>query len=114
MSEGIGANFGSSWIFTSVKLPCLGSESDETLPTDTPPIRTSACGASVTASRMSTVNSYFFALNGVGPPKLTQRKSSRPKQDSAKPTATRIRAIEGACFCISSLWAADRRVGGEG
>src|SRR4051812_2579752 len=37
----------------------------------------------------------------MGPPKVTQRKSSRAKQDSVKPTATRMRPTEGACFCIT-------------
>ncbi len=93
---------GSTSTLTSVALPLSGRESEATLPTLTPPIRTSDSLARVTASGKSAVNSYFFASNGVGPPKVTQRKSSRPKQDSAKPTAIRILAIEGACFCILS------------
>src|SRR3954465_11198232 len=36
------------------------------------------------------------------PPKASQRNSSRPKHDSAKPAMIAMRPKEGAAFCISA------------
>jgi hypothetical protein len=55
VSTGTGPYFGSNSISTSVTLPAGGSDSDWTLPTLTPPIRTSDCFASVTASEKDAV-----------------------------------------------------------
>ena len=71
-----------------------------TLPTETPEMRTSDCWASWVASLKGTLISYGFALNGVGPPKVIQRKSRMPKQDSAKPAMTRSWVVLGARLLI--------------
>ena len=71
-----------------------------TLPTLTPEMRTSDCSASWVASLKGTLISYGLALNGVGPPKVTQRKSRMPKHDSAKPAMTRSCVVLGARLLI--------------
>src|SRR5215475_1138608 len=71
-----------------------------TLPTETPEMRTSDCWASWVASLKGTLISYGRALNGVGPPKVIQRKSRMPKQESAKPAITSSWVVLGARLLI--------------
>src|SRR3954453_3305541 len=70
--------------------PELARLIDFTLPTETLLIRTSDSTASWAASSNGTLTRYPSGFNGIGPPKVDQRKSSRPKHENAKATATAI------------------------
>ncbi len=100
VSRGIGANFGSIFRITFVRLPALSSRFERTLPTVTPAIRTSAASASVVASGKLTVSWYSFGLSGTEPPNEIHRNVSSPKHDSAKITIAAIRPRLGPSFCI--------------
>src|SRR3954469_2945256 len=85
----------------TVRLGCAGSiVLSRTLPTLTPATRTSASRPTCVASGKATLTWQPLGLSGIGPPKLSHRKSSSPKHDSAKSTIVAIRPSEGACFCI--------------
>jgi hypothetical protein len=71
------------------------------LPTETPEIRTSDSTASWVASSKGTLTRYPLEPRGTGPPNAIQRKSSRPKHESAKATAMKICPRVGAFFCMA-------------